>query len=316
MSSKAASVGTSNGWSEFGISVLNGVVGDYLVRRGNGLAIPMAFVQDGRPLTLNAQALRTAQPACTGKLVVLIHGWCCNEDVWRFANDGTTYATKLQHDAGYTPFAVRYNSGMPIAKSGAAFDEQMTALVAAYPCAIDEIVLIGHSMGGLVIRSACEHGAHRAAAWLPLIRHAFYIGTPHDGADLERFAQGTTAALASTPNPVARLFGRLLDIRSIGVRDLHNGGTAALTPGETTLARIPWLPTARHHRLVGTLTDDPQHPISQTFGDGLVRVPTPSAGALPGATPPDVTVFAGVHHMQLAREPAIYAAILAVTTGA
>ena len=216
MSSKAASVGTSNGWSEFGISVLNGVVGDYLVRRGNGLAIPMAFVQDGRPLTLNAQALRTAQPACTGKLVVLIHGWCCNEDVWRFANDGTTYATKLQHDAGYTPFAVRYNSGMPIAKSGAAFDEQMTALVAAYPCAIDEIVLIGHSMGGLVIRSACEHGAHRAAAWLPLIRHAFYIGTPHDGADLERFAQGTTAALASTPNPVARLFGRLLDIRSIG----------------------------------------------------------------------------------------------------
>ncbi|MEP7330256.1 MAG: alpha/beta fold hydrolase, partial [Betaproteobacteria bacterium] len=292
------------------------VVGDYLDRGGNGLAIPMALVQDGQPLALNAYALCTAQPVLTRKLVVLVHGWCCNEDVWHFAPTNATYATKLQQDAGFTPFAVRYNTGMPIAENGAAFDQHMTALVAAYPSAIDSIVLIGHSMGGLVIRSACEHGAHAGASWLSLVRHVFYIGTPHDGAVLERFAQGATVALARTRNPVTRLVGRLLGVRSVGVKDLHDGGTAAVTPGVTALSWVPWLATARHHRLVGTLTDNPQHPVSQALGDGLVRVPTPTPGDSPESNPGDVTVFAGVHHMQLARDAAIYAAILATVTAA
>ncbi len=296
-------------WSERGISALNGVVGDYLDRNHNGLAIPMAFVQDLQPLALTASALRAAQPSPTGKLVILVHGWCCNEDVWRSREDGETYATKLQRDLGFTPFAVRYNSGMPIAESGAAFARVLTELVDAYPRPVDDIVLIGHSMGGLVIRSACQFGAEANAGWLSRIRHVFYLGTPHDGADLERFAQGATVAMTSSRNPITRLLGRILDVRSAGVRDLHDGETRASTGGEDAQAALPWLATARHHRLVGTLTKDPSHPVSQAFGDGLVKVPE---GATPGETHPDVTVFPGVHHMQLARDPKLYAAILAV----
>lgn len=300
----------ATGWSDRGISILNGVVGDYLDRRGNGLAIPMSFVQDGAPLAVNAHALNVAQPTLTGKVVVLVHGWCCNEDVWRFADDGATYATKLQRDAGFTPFAVRYNTGMPVAESGAALDQHLTALVNAYPRAIESLVLVGHSMGGLVIRSACEHGGRAGASWLPLVRHAFYLGTPHDGADLERFAQGATVALAATRNPVTRMIGRMLGGRSAGVKDLREGGASSAAPGPAMLAKVPWLATARHHRLVGTLTDNPRHPVSKALGDGLVRVPAVAADAVPGTTP-DVTVFPGVHHLQLARDPAIYAAILA-----
>jgi len=301
----------STGWSERGISILNGVVGDYLDRRGNGLAIPMSFVQDGAPLAVNAHALNVAQPELTGKMVVLVHGWCCNEDVWRFPKDGETYATKLQRDAGYTPFAVRYNSGMPVADNGAAFASLLTALADVYPRAIDDVVLIGHSMGGLVIRSACQFGAEANVPWLSRIRHIFYLGTPHDGADLERFAQGATVTMTSSRNPITRLLGRILDARSAGVRDLHDGEVKAGTGDAGAQAPLPWLATARHHRLVGTLTSNPEDAVSKTFGDGLVRVPEGPQGAPPGERHPDVAVFPGIHHMQLARNMTVYAAILA-----
>ena len=291
--------------------MLNGVVGDYLDRNRNGLAIPMAFVQDTQPLALNASALRAAQPSLTGKLVILVHGWCCNEDVWRSREDGATYATRLQRDLGLTPFSVRYNSGMPVACNGAAFASLLTALAAAYPHAIDDIVLIGHSMGGLVIRSACQFGAEANARWLSRIRHIFYLGTPHDGADLERFAQGATVAMTASRNPIARLLGRMLDVRSAGVRDLHDGEVKTGTDAAGAPAPLPWLPSARHHRLVGTLTSNPDDAVSKTFGDGLVRVPEGPAGATPGERHPDVTIFPGIHHMQLARDPTVYAAILA-----
>ena len=100
----------------------------------------------------------------------------------------------------------------------------------------------------------------------------------------------------------------MLDVRSAGVRDLHDGEAGAAIGSPGTQPPLPWLATARHHRLVGTLTKDPRHPVSQAFGDGLVRVPE---GATPGEAHPDVTVFPGVHHMQLPRDPALYAAILA-----
>lgn len=314
MSRKPGSPQTAASWAERGISVLNGVVGDYLDHNRNGLAIPMAFVQDAQPLALTASALRAAQPSLTGKLVILVHGWCCNEDVWRSREDGATYATRLQRDLGFTPFAVRYNSGMPVADNGAALANLLNTLADIYPCAIDDIVLIGHSMGGLVIRSACQFGTETNAAWLSRIRHIFYVGTPHDGADLERFAQGATVAMTSSRNPITRLFGRMLDVRSAGVRDLHDGEKKAGAGREGAQAPLPWLATARHHRLVGTLTSNPDDAVSKTFGDGLVRVPAGPEGTPPGEMHPDVTVFPGIHHMQLARDPALYAAILAAVS--
>jgi pimeloyl-ACP methyl ester carboxylesterase len=274
----------------------------------------MTFVQDTQPLALTAAALRAAQPALTGKLVILVHGWCCNEDVWRSREDGATYATRLQRDRGYTPFSVRYNSGMPVADNGAAFASLLTTLAGVYPRAIDDIVLIGHSMGGLVIRAACQFGADANASWLSRIRHIFYLGTPHDGADLERFAQGATVAMTSSRNPITRLLGRMLDVRSAGVRDLHDGEVKAGTGSGATQAPLPWLATARHHRLVGTLTSNPEDAVSKTFGDGLVRVPDGPERSPPGEMHPEVTVFPGIHHMQLARDPALYAAILAAVS--
>lgn len=246
-----------------GVSILNGIAGDLLARRGLPGSIAMTFVQEGRPLALNARSIETAQPQLTGKIVVLVHGWCCSEDVWNFA-DGATYATLLQQDAGYTPFAVRYNTGLPIADSGRDLARLMRALARAHPAGVDEIVLIGHSMGGLVIRAACDAPASADIDWTKKVRHAFYLGMPRAAAD-------------------------------------------------------PGLSSAQHWQLVGTLTDDPRHPMAKVFGDGLVRVPQSAApGSGPGDTRagPHVIVLPGVHHLQLAHDPAAYEVIHRVCAAA
>ena len=51
-----------------------------------------------------------------------------------------------------------------------------------------EILLVGHSMGGLVIRSACHYGSEDGAPWVRHVRHVFYLGSPHLGAPLARVA--------------------------------------------------------------------------------------------------------------------------------
>src|SRR5262245_4977469 len=119
----------------------------------------MAFVHAGHAVT--AEAIVAACPAPTPRLAVLVHGLMTTEVVWRMP-DGEDYGSLLARDLGYTPFYVRFNSGLHISENGEALDALLEQLVGAYPQPVEEIALIGHSMGGLVIRSAC-HAASDAA---------------------------------------------------------------------------------------------------------------------------------------------------------
>ncbi|MFO1431080.1 MAG: hypothetical protein U1F76_13215 [Candidatus Competibacteraceae bacterium] len=99
-------------WTEWGISVLNGMIGDYLRRRHNGLAIEMACYHRNLSLTLSAASLLQAYPNPTAKLCILLHGLGCNEGVWAFpitapGDPVRSYGTLLQQELGYTPFYVR-----------------------------------------------------------------------------------------------------------------------------------------------------------------------------------------------------------------
>ncbi len=298
---------TAATWSERGVSILNGMVGDYLQRRGNELAIAMSFRHDGRPLELSRSSLRATYPRLSPKLCILVHGFCCNESVWAFPATTfmptpDTYGTRLQRDLDYTPFAVCYNTGLPIAESGKRLACLLRDLVAAYPMRIEEITLIGHSMGGLVIRSACDSALPETRTWLDQVKRAIYIGTPHDGADLERFAHLTTGTLRAVPSLVTRLVGDILNLRSRGTKDLRRG--QPLTDG----GPLPWLASARHNLLMGTLTKDPGHPVGRLFGDALVRVPAATAGL-------DTVIFPGVHHLALAHDADVYDCIRQICAG-
>jgi triacylglycerol lipase len=316
------------------IGMLNGALGDYLKRTGNGLAIPMELIHDGRSLPVERAAIAVAHPAATPRLVVLVHGLMSTEKVWRML-DGHDYGSLLARDLGYTPLYLRYNSGLHISENGEALDTLLEQLVRAYPVAVEEVVLIGHSMGGLLIRSATHVAGEassssmgaplpnpRARRWLSLVRRAFYLGTPHLGAPLERFGNVITWALGNIPSPYTELLADLAKLRSSGVKDLRYGnlrredweGADADALLQNRRHPVPLLPQIRHHLVAGTLVGDAR--LSLLFGDAIVPLDSATGRAKPhhrsAALPQShVRVLPSFDHMRLAHHLDVYAAVRA-----
>lgn len=298
------------GWADSAVSIVNGMVGDYLHNSANELAITMACYHRNRPLPLTRAAIEQAHPQHTPHICVLVHGLGCHEGIWSYPQPGapeqaTSYGAGLHDELGYTPFYVRYNTGMALQTNGQQLDALLGTLLAAYPPPVEEIVLIGHSMGGLIIRIACDLAAQREGSWVEHIQRVFYLGTPHDGADLARLSHATARVLGVLPHPITRLVGTVLNQRSQGVKDLNAG-----TP------HIAWLSHAQHYLLIGTLAAHPDHVVSRMFGDGLVLAPpadhadSPAEWLLP-IPAEHVQLFPRTNHLRLAHDPAVYQQIKA-----
>ncbi|HSN29326.1 MAG TPA: hypothetical protein VLT45_23715, partial [Kofleriaceae bacterium] len=204
---------------EIVLAVVNGVLGDYLEETANPLAIGMELRYGGRALDVSPDGLRAALPAVTPKLVVLAHGSCMTDA--QFVRAGHDHGAALARDLGYTPLYVRYNSGRHISTNGAALSAQLEQLVAAWPVTVEELVLVGHSMGGLVARSACHAAVARGDRWLAQLRALITLGSPHHGAPLERGGNWIDRLLEVSPYTAP--FGALGRIRSAGVTDLRYG---------------------------------------------------------------------------------------------
>ncbi len=288
------------------LGVLNGAVGDYLARTKNGLATRMTLVHEGRPLAVTRAALAAAHPAASRRAVILVHGLMSTETVWRDA-EGETYGSRLAKDLGLSALELRYNTGLRIAENGAELDALLDALVAAWPVPLDELVLVGHSMGGLVIRAAAHAAKERAGGeWLRVVKRAFYLGTPHLGAPLERIGHALTSALGVIGDPYTQLIADIADLRSHGIKDLRHG-TIAL---QSALHPVPLLPEIRHHLVAGTLTDSDA--LTLLFGDALVPLKSATFHAGDRDAPfsqRHVRVLSGRAHLALAHDPEVYALI-------
>ena len=211
--------GASSSEREAVLAALNGVLGDHLQHSANPLAIQSRFRREGVALGLTRGALRAAISRATGKVLVLAHGLCMNDLLWR--RNGHDHGAALAVDAGFTAVYLHYNSGLHVSTNGRAFADQLEALLAAWPVTVDELVILGHSMGGLVARSACHCAAVAQHAWLHHLRTMIFLGTPHHGAPLERGGNWIDAALDASPYTTA--FARLGKIRSAGITDLRHG---------------------------------------------------------------------------------------------
>jgi pimeloyl-ACP methyl ester carboxylesterase len=293
-------------WPAWVQSIINGAVGDYLHAAQNGLGIDMALYVGNRALPLSREALLRAHPQPTAKLCVLVHGLGCNEGSWAYADPErpgyeTSYGAGLAADLGYTPLFVRYNTGLAIGSNGVLLADLLADLLAAYPLPVEELVLIGHSMGGLVIRHACHEGALRDAAWLRHVQQLFYLGSPHHGAPLALLSDLTAQILHAVPNPITRLVGDIFHLRSQGIKDLRAAPLQAAEHPDVPAA-LPWMAGVRHHLVVGTLAEDPEHLLAALLGDGLVPVP-PAPPLGPGD---QLACFPRTDHLQLARDPAVY----------
>ncbi len=264
------------------LGALNGAFGDRLAASGNELALEMTVRVGGRDVALRAGAVRAAFPAATGKLAIFIHGLGEVETDWARPRetDGSTYASRLAEELGYTPVLLRYNTGLHVSTNGARLAELLGGLTAVWPVEIHSIALIGHSMGGLVARSACRQASVGKAEWVLLVRHIASLGTPHHGAPLEKAANVVGWALSAFPE--TRALARLVNVRSSGIKDLRYGSLADadwLDRDPDELLRdnrqeIPFFRGATHYYIGATLTRDVNHPAGRLIGDLLVRMPS------------------------------------------
>ncbi len=122
---------------------------------------------------------------------------------------------------GATPLYLHYNSGRHVSQNGRAFAALLQQLVERWPVPVDELLIVGHSMGGLVARSACHHGATAGQGWRKHLKKLVCLGTPHHGAPLERGGRWIDMLLGLSPYVAP--FARLGKARSAGITDLRFG---------------------------------------------------------------------------------------------
>jgi hypothetical protein len=218
------------------LAALNGVLGDHLADTGNALATPMQLFCAGRPLQLPMSADDPIEPS--GRLLLFIHGLCMNDTQWReraLAAAGVQAAdaaadpwVTMARALGFTPLHLRYNSGRAVATNGRELARLLEVVVRDWPVPVTDIAIVGHSMGGLVARSAChfaansEGGASAAqGGWLARLRALVFLGTPHHGAPLER--GGAWVDLLLGASAYSAPFARLGRLRSAGINDLRHG---------------------------------------------------------------------------------------------
>jgi pimeloyl-ACP methyl ester carboxylesterase len=312
------------------LGFVNGAFGDVLERDFAALALPMRLRHEGRDLPVERAALAGAYPQASERIAVFLHGLVETEDAWRYKasrhydDPAITYGARLQQELGYSPVWIRYNTGRRISDNGRDLARLMHELVQAWPVTLREVVLIGHSMGGLVARSALAqarrpdetgYGLDDEGDWTRLVGATVMLGAPHLGAPLEQSVNrlvhrlrrlGETGWIASA-----------LDVRSVGIKDLRFGNLLeadwaeadvnALTSSRT---HLPLHPGPRHFAVLATLGRRHDGRVGELVGDLLVR-PSSALGDTGDETrlafaDDDVHHVARVHHLDLLNHPAVY----------
>ena len=256
------------------VAALNGVLGDYLVASANSLAITMCLRASGTPLTISPAELTAAFPDRGHKVLVLLHGLCMNDLQW--SRDGHDHGAALARDLGYTPVYLHYNTGRHISTNGHEFADVMEIFLRNWPHAIEELTIVGHSMGGLVARSACYYATLAGYAWPKRLDHLVFLGTPHLGAPLAHIGTWTDFLIGISPYTAP--FARLSKLRSAGIKDLRHGFLRdedwhATGAANVRIARTPPLPLPSGVRCYAVAASKQERPTSSAAkirGDGLV----------------------------------------------
>lgn len=306
------------------LGALNGLRGDAIATEYPGLAFPMALRDhvNGGDAAPTRNDLSAAYPGATGKIAVFVHGLCETDRSWwdgaarLHGEPSVSFGVLLEAELGFTPAYLRYNSGLPIADNGRSLSALLDDVVDAWPVPVQDLVLIGHSMGGLVIRSACHRADLDRRSWVDLVRHVICLGSPHLGAPLERGVHRLVPMLARIPEtqPVASM----LRDRSQGVKDLRHGVFAA---DETHSGRheaylahrrreVPFLPDATYCFVGATITHDRHHLLGRLVGDLLVTYASASGSSRLRTIPFELEHGAhvgGINHFDLLNHPTVYA---------
>jgi len=287
------------------LAALNGLMGDYLAESGSSLALPMTFrgEMNGTPAARPARPdadktdasgsvnqpnqrhqratppLHGATPQPPGdKVLLLIHGLCLNEACWQCVEDDghRDLGLALAAELGYVPVSLSYNTGRHISSNGRELAARLQARLDTWPRPVAELVIIGHSMGGLVARSAIHYGTAAGLAWPGQLRALVCLGAPHHGAPLER--HGNRLGTLMDLSPYVAPFARLGKGRSAGITDLRYGnlldedwhGRDRFAHGPDDTAIVPLPAGVRCYAVAATLGSPVDNLRHRLLGDGLV----------------------------------------------
>jgi len=261
------------------VAVLNGVLGDHLVATSNPLAIPMCLRSRAQVLVLDKAGLAAALPAATDRILVLVHGLCMNDRQWQ--RKGHDHGAALAASAGFTPVYLHYNTGLHISQNGAELARLLETLLQSWPVPVAQLAIVGHSMGGLVARSACHHAEATGLAWRRQLNQLVFLGTPHHGAPLERGGHWLDTILGASPYTAA--YARLGQVRSAGITDLRHGNllesdwnaSDRFSRGKDRRSAVPLPQGVACHAVAATLAPEPgglKDLRGHLLGDGLVPV--------------------------------------------
>ena len=250
-------------------AVLNGLVGDRLEALGSPVALPM---------TLEAHRWARTAPhrRAKGPRVLFIHGLCMNDRHWQAPTGrGVDFGDRLARDAGWRPLYLRYNTGLAIADNGRRLAALLDARHRGRHAWREPFHVVAHSLGGLVLRSAVAEGVASGHRWTEHLGQVVSLGTPHEGAPLERLGKGVEAALRfsrfSSP------WAALAAVRSVAIQQL---GHAQVPMWSRTPEALRW------HAVAGALGSSDSGRLRGFLGDGLVPVASALARSRPQSAGP------------------------------
>lgn len=296
----------------------NALWGDELHHRKSHLGIQLAMRDaTGAPISPDPAGLALAFPKPTARLAVLLHGLGETERCWQRTLDEETagLADELAADS-FTPLLIRYNTGRHVSDNGAGLAALVEQVMGGWAVPVEEIALIGHSMGGLVARSAIHAGRPAGHRWTRTARHVVAIGSPHLGAPLEKGVNLVAWGLRLTPE--SRPLGKFLDGRSVGIKDLrfgaireedrHDDDPDALL--RNVVGDVPAPDGVNHHFVAGVVTAKPTHPLGALVGDLMVRRGSSTGrGWRRRVDATNVRVLGGRRHHDLLRDPVVHAQV-------
>lgn len=282
------------------ISILNGIFGDDLAARRNPLALPMTLE---RPSPRDNAALN----------IVFIHGLCLHDGLWQ-QGAHPSFAQWTQDDLAAENLYLRYNSGRHISENARDLADALEDLAARFPAR--KLLLVGHSMGGLMSRSALQYARDNNLRWPENLAALVALGSPHQGADLEKLGNYANKQLRILPYTAP--LTRLGNLRSAGIRDLRYGNLRDSDwqshddIEHTRDLRTPVAaPEGIRHLFVAATRSNSEHPEQEKSlaGDFLVSVDSALARGYPGTEGVDRLIVPALDHMGLMWDGRVYDAL-------
>ncbi len=160
----------------------------------------MEFRYQGRHATPEEIARAYLEQPARKDIVFFVHGLMYDENCWLASGFNMTEA--FERDFDLFPVHVRYNTGRHISENGLELADFMEELFRSMRGSQEHWHIVGHSMGGLVSRSALHQAEKAGMGFTKSIDKVFLLGAPNRGAPLEKVAQLASLILKAVPYPL------------------------------------------------------------------------------------------------------------------